>query len=427
MPLVGLLAATAVVLVRRWYRGSRAQRRALSPVLIAGALFAILAGWRLAFPGTVGLLGPLAAMVAVPYAFLAGLVRIQFFQMRALGALMTGLGEGRYPGDLPTAVAAAFDDVRAQVIYWLAERDRYVDEAGRPVDLPVQGSGKAVLPVERDGCRLGAVIVDAAVVSEHSQLITGLVGAVELAMDNQRLQAELRARVLELERSRAHVISASETQRRQLERNLHDGAQQLLVGLRLRLGLIRQSLATTSPADTSGSGLNDVGAQVDSAMSDLDAALAELRELAHGLHPMLPSTRGLAAAVGSLAARAPLPVNSDVRVRQRLAEAIESAAYFVIAEGLTNIAKHAAATAATVTVIEQPGRLLIEVEDNGIGGADLAGPGLQGLAARVTALDGHLRISTPAQGGTLLRAQIPLPPDSPGGSAAGSPADRAGR
>jgi signal transduction histidine kinase len=365
--------------------------------------------------------------VAVPYAFLAGLVRIQFFQMRALGALMTGLGDGRYAGDLPTAVAAAFDDVRVQVIYWLAERDRYVDEAGRPADLPVQGSGQAVLPIERDGRRLGAVIVDAAVVSERSQLITGLVGAVELAMDNQRVQAELRARVLELERSRAHVISAGEAQRRQLERNLHDGAQQLLVGLRLRLGVIRQSLATTSPADTSGSGLNDAGAQVDSAMSDLDAALAELRDLAHGLHPMLLSTRGLAAAVESLAARAPLPVHVDVRAHQRLPEAIESAAYFVIAEGLTNIAKHAAATGATVTVIGQPGRLLIEVEDNGIGGADLAGPGLQGLAARVAALDGHVRISTPAQGGTLLRAQIPLPPDRPGGSAAGSPADWAGR
>jgi signal transduction histidine kinase len=314
----GLLAAATVVLAARWRRGSGARQRALSPVLAAGGLFTILTGARLAFPGEVTLLGPLVAMAAIPYAFLAGLIRIQFFQM---------------------------------------------------------------------------------------------------ALDNRRLQDELRARVAELEHSRADVIRAGEAQRRQLERNLHDGAQQLLIGLRLRLGLIRQSLAasaTTGPAGASGPGPDDLGAQVDTAMSDLDAALAELRELAHGLHPMLLSTRGLAAAVASLAERAPVPVHVDVRVHQRLPQAIETATYFVVAEALANIAKHAAATSATVAVTEQPGQMLVEIRDDGIGGADAAGSGLRGLAARVTALDGHVEIRTPARAGTLIRALIPLPADGPG-------------
>jgi signal transduction histidine kinase len=314
---VALLTATAVVLAWRWRRGSEAQQRALSPVLVAGALFTVLTGARLAFPGQVTVLGTLVTMVAIPYAFVAGLIRIQFFQM---------------------------------------------------------------------------------------------------AMDNRRLQDELRARVLELEHSRADVIRAGEAQRRQLERNLHDGAQQLLIGLRLRLGLIRQSLSANAAADspgTDGLGPDDLSIEVDTAMSDLDAALAELRELAHGLHPMLLSTRGLAAAVVSLAERAPVPVQVDVRVRQRLPQAIETATYFVIAEGLTNIAKHAAATSATVTVTERPGRLLVEILDDGTGGADVAGSGLRGLAARVAALDGHVEIRTPARSGTLIRALIPLPADGP--------------
>lgn len=409
--LVGLLAVTAVVLLYRWRWGTTAQRQALSPVLPVGASYVILAGLRLAFPGEVGLLGPLIALVAIPYVFLAGLMRIQFFQMRALGSLMTGLGDRSYTGDLPSTLAAALDDVRVRVVYWLPDQDRYTDHAGRSVDLPSDGSGQAVFPIERDGQRMGAVIVDDVVVAEESQLVTGLIGAVELAMDNQRLEAELRARVLELERSRADVIRVGEAQRRQLERDLHDGAQQQLVALRLRLGLIRQSLARSAGAGRGGVLPSDVGVQVDTAMDDLDAALAGLRELAHGLHPMLLSTRGLAVAVESLAARAPVPVHVEVRVHGRLPEATESAAYFVIAESLTNIAKHAAATGATVTVREQSGRLLVEVRDDGVGGADPTGAGLVGLAARVAGLDGHLRIGASAQGGTVVQARIPLPAD----------------
>jgi signal transduction histidine kinase len=407
-----LLTATAALLVRRWRRGTSAQRRALSPVLIVGAFFGIFTGLRLTFADVVGLPGPLIAIMAIPYAFLAGLMRIRFFQMRALGALMTGLGDGT-AHDLPAALASAFGDVPVQVVYWLADHGCYVDGAGRPAEPLTGDGGQTVIPIGRDGHHLGAVVLDAAIVAEHSQLLRGLIAAVQLTMDNQRLQAELRAGVAELKHSRAQVVSVGEEQRQLLERNLHDGAQQMLVAVRLRLGLIRQSLsahAATRPPGEDSRTLSEAGVQVGTAITDLDTALAELRDLAHGLHPAVLSTRGLAAAVRSLAERATVAVRVNVQVR-RLPEAAESAAYFIIAESLTNVAKHAAATHAVVTVAERSGHLLVEIHDDGIGGANLAGSGLQSMAVRVAALDGQLHVSSPAQDGTVIRAEIPLPAD----------------
>jgi signal transduction histidine kinase len=410
--LVAVLAATAAVLVHRRLRGTSAQRRALAPVLVVGALFAVMTALRLALPGEVGLLGLWLTLLAIPYAFLFGLARVRFFQMRTLSALMAGLGDARYGGDLPAAVADAFHDASVQTVYWLADRGRYVDQDGWPVGLPAEGSGRTVVPVERDGRRLGAIIVDSAAVADRSRPVTGLVAAVELAMDNRRLEAELRARVLQLEESRTRLVDAGDAQRRALERDLHDGAQQLLVLVRLRLGQIRQSLSdqgSTGSLDGASPPSADVGSQVETAMSDLDAALAELRELARGLHPVLLSTRGLEAAVRSLAARTLLPTHVEVRVREPLPEAVASAAYFVIAESLTNVIKHAAATRAAVTVVEQAGCVLIEVRDDGAGGADPTGSGFRGLSARVEALDGRLRVDGGAGGGTAVRAEIPLP------------------
>lgn len=404
--LIGLLVVTGVVLVRRWRLGTSVEHRALSPVLIAGAAYATLTGLRLTFPGIFGLPGLLLAMMAIPYAFLAGLIRIQFFQMRALGSVMTALGDGSHAGDLPALLTAAFEDTRVQVMYWLDEQGRYVDQTGRPTNLPTEDNGMAVVPVGRDGHRLGAIILDATVASERSQLIIGLTAALELAMDNQRLQAELRGRISEFKRSRADLVRTSEAQRKQLERNLHDGAQQMLVSVRLRLGLIRESLSTSNAA--SSVTLKDV----DAAIRDLDTALTELRELAHGLHPALLATRGLTAAIQSLADRTPIPVHVELHLR-RLPEDVESTAYFVIAEGLTNVVKHAAATHVTVRAVQEGDQLLIDIHDDGIGGADLSGPGLRNLAARVAALSGHLRVETPAQDGTKLRIEIPVLPESP--------------
>ena len=255
--------------------------------------------------------------------------------------------------------------------------------------------------IGRNGEPIAAIVYDAAL-AEQPALVRSVTAAATLSLQNERLQAALRARVADLENSRAQVLEATEAERRRLERDLHDGTQQRLVTLRLKLGLAHQQAARGGNTSTARL-LRD-------AQAELDSALAELRELARGLHPALLSTRGLAAAARSLAARSPVPVK--IRAAElppeRLPGPVESAAYFVIAECLTNVAKHAHATSAVIRICHHGGHLSVEVGDDGVGGADPDGSGLQGLIARVAALDGTLRITSPPGGGTLVHAQIPV-------------------
>ena len=217
-----------------------------------------------------------------------------------------------------------------------------------------------------------------------------------------RLDADLRARVVELRASRARLVEAGDTERRRLERNLHDGAQARLVGLALLLGHARRRV-DTDPVETA--------ALLDRAMVELKASLAELRELARGIHPAVLTERGLAPALNALAARAPVPVTLDADSRQRLPEPVEVAAYFVVAEALANVAKYAQATEATVTVRRENGAVTVDVTDDGIGGADAAlGSGLRGLGDRVAALDGTLSLESPPGRGTRLHVEIPCDP-----------------
>jgi signal transduction histidine kinase len=197
----------------------------------------------------------------------------------------------------------------------------------------------------------------------------------------------------------ARIAAACDSARRRLERDLHDGAQQRLVSLSLRLRMLATRVTPGSEAETLLGG----------AQAELAEALKELRDLAHGLHPAVLTDRGLPAALASLAARAGLPVDLDVDLPRRPAEATEVAAYYVVSEALANIAKYACAARAGVTVAEEDDELLVEVWDDGIGGADLAsGSGLQGLADRVGALDGRLVVSSVDGAGTVVQARIPL-------------------
>jgi signal transduction histidine kinase len=221
----------------------------------------------------------------------------------------------------------------------------------------------------------------------------------ETELENVRLDAELQARLDELRDSRARIVEAGDSARRKLERDLHDGAQQRLVGLALDLRLARQRL----DEDPEGA-----AALLDEAQKELARATEELRELARGIHPAVLSDRGLEAAVDALAARAPFPVEVDARVNGRLPDPVEAAAYFVVAEALTNAAKHAGADRTEVGIRQDDGRLRVEVRDDGGGGADAEGSGLRGLADRVTALDGNLEISSPRGEGTTVRATIPI-------------------
>jgi signal transduction histidine kinase len=213
-----------------------------------------------------------------------------------------------------------------------------------------------------------------------------------------RLDAELRARLEELRASRARLVEASDTERRRLERDLHDGAQARLLGVLLLLGQARRRVDPDREA----------AVILDRAHAELQTSLAELRELARGIHPAMLSEKGLEPALQALATRAPVPVTLETDADRRLPGPVEIAAYFVVSEALANVAKYSQATAATVAVRRANGSVTVEVADDGIGGADAArGSGLRGLADRVAALDGTLRVDSPAGEGTRLRVEIP--------------------
>ena len=221
-----------------------------------------------------------------------------------------------------------------------------------------------------------------------------------------QLDAELRARLEELRASRVRLVEAGDAERRRLERDLHDGAQSRLVGLALLL----------RGARTRAVGDPELAALLDRAQEELRTSLAELRELARGIHPAVLTERGLEPALQALAARAPVPVELSAGGNERLPENVESATYFVVSEALANVAKYARATHATVAVRRVNGSVVVDVCDDGVGGADAAhGSGLRGLADRVAALDGTLAVESPQGQGTRLHAEIPCVPAAPAG------------
>jgi signal transduction histidine kinase len=212
-----------------------------------------------------------------------------------------------------------------------------------------------------------------------------------------KLDADLRESHEELRASRARIVAAGDAERRRLERDLHDGAQARLVALAVLLRTAR----------TRAEG--ELATMLDRALDELQTSLSELRELARGIHPAVLTDRGLEPAIQALASRAPVPVTIDADSTDRLPGPVESAAYFVVSEALTNVAKYAHATQATVAVRRENGHVVVEVTDDGIGGADGAhGSGLRGLADRVAALDGTLSLESPAGRGTRVHAEIPF-------------------
>jgi PAS domain S-box-containing protein len=240
---------------------------------------------------------------------------------------------------------------------------------------------------------------DAGRVVSHMVVFSDITNRKRQEAELRTLNAELAARIEGVAASRARIVEAADAERKRLERNLHDGAQQRLVSLSLLVGQALKKL------ESEPSAAHELLAR---ATGELAAALDELRELAHGLHPAVLTDRGLGPAVESLASRVPVPVEIVELPAQRLPEPIEAASYYVIAEALTNVAKYAGASGARVRVGSLDGSVLVEVSDDGVGGADsAAGSGLRGLADRVEALGGRLDVTSPPGGGTRLRAEIP--------------------
>jgi signal transduction histidine kinase len=234
---------------------------------------------------------------------------------------------------------------------------------------------------------------------DEPELVAAVGAAAVIALENGRLQAELRARLQDLRGSRSRLIDAAQDERRRLERDLHDGAQQRLVALSLELGLLHSALADP-----------DARRRLEHARHEVTVSMRELRNIARGIHPAVVSSHGLSVALESVAARTPLPLTLRADGVPRLPENIEVAAYYVVCESLANTGKHAAASTAAIEVRVSDGLLVVQVSDDGVGGADPGrGSGLRGLADRVEALDGRLRVWTPPAGGTCVRAEIPVP------------------
>jgi signal transduction histidine kinase len=384
------------------------QRRAMAPVLWTGvALMSTLAvavvndllGTSTSIvtaPSVVSLV----AFAALPWAFVLGLLRTRYSRAGAVGDLVERLNATGIEGEsLRDALADALGDRSLALAYGSRGSERYVDAHGQPVELPPPTSrSRAVTEIERESLPVAAIVHDAALLDEPG-LVRAAGAAAALALENERLEAELKARVAELQVSRAKVIEVGMAERRALERNLHDGAQQRLVALSLQLGLARTKLRTDP----------DIAERIlEGARVELANALEELRELARGIHPAILTDRGLPAALEALAGRAPVPVEIEEVPEGRMPTPVEAVAYFVVAESLTNMAKYADAEYATVRILRENGYAVVEIEDNGIGGADpSAGSGLRGLADRLAALDGRLEVDSPPGVGTTVRARIP--------------------
>ena len=315
----------------------------------------------------------------------------------AVGDLFVELRRDPGPAELEQTVARALGDPSLTLAYWLPEFGGYADPEGRGVTLPEPSETRAVTHIERDGERVAALLHDPSL-REEPELRDSVAAALSLSLENTQLHVELRARLEELRGSRARILESAQSERQRLERNLHDGAQQRLVALSLDLGLLEKQL----------DGDRDATERIDRARREVAASLEELREIARGIHPAVVTGHGLAVALEQLAARAAVPIRLTVGVQGRLPEAVEVASYYVVAESLTNVGKYAQASAATVELSRSPGVLVVEVNDDGIGGADTErGSGLRGLADRVEALGGRLRVWSPVGGGTRVQAEIP--------------------
>jgi signal transduction histidine kinase len=338
----------------------------------------------------------LFAIGLAPLAFLAGVLQARLAR-GAVADLLVGLRDHPGPDALRDALARAVRDPSLELTLWLPEFQRWAGVDGTPVELDTQPDGRAVTLIDRGGEHLAALSHDASV-GDDPDLLQAVAAAAGIALENAQLHAESQARLAELRASRERIVAAGDAERRRLERNLHDGAQQRLVAVALQLQLLQRRIRGDPAA------AEQLAASVS---AELAESLDELRELARGLHPAVLE-HGLAPALDALASRSAIATSVSCDLGGRLPEQVELAAYFVACEALTNTAKYAGASAASVRVWRNGRAAFIEVADDGIGGADDAlGSGLRGLADRVEALDGRLRVVSPAGEGTTVTAELP--------------------
>ena len=401
------LAFTVVVLiliVGHWRSARGWSRRATVPVVWIG--FAIGLEQTLVW-GPFDL--PLSSLVSFGLAQLVLLAGPLLFVIStvlartargALGTAIVDLEPGAPPGQLRDALARALGDSTLQLAFGQPDGAGYTDTAGLAVAVAQPDPGRAVVPVAGADEAIRAVLVYDEGLELEPQLVRLTAAAAGMALEHARLQAEVLAQLEQVRASRARIVEAGDAERRRLERDLHDGAQQRLVTLSLALGMARERAATDPELES----------LIASASKEAREALTELRELARGIHPAILTETGLAGAIQALAERSPVATTITAVPAGRFPEAIEATAYFVVSEALANVAKHAGAGGAEVTILTRPGRLVVQVSDDGAGGARPdGGSGLRGLADRVAAAGGVLRVDSPPGCGTRLEADLPCP------------------
>jgi signal transduction histidine kinase len=396
---VVICALVVVSVVRHWREATPVGRRPLSPIVLTAPLgMAYLA----VFHASVALeVEPSQALVLVgnviftllPLGWLLGVLRLRLGRTR-LAEFLVALGRGVPVGGLRDLLARTLGDPTLELAFLAPDGDGYVATDGRRVEVPL-APGRTVTRLEGETGTLAILIHDPAIEAEDPGLVEAAANAARLSLENERLAAEVRAQLEEVKASRSRILEATDEERRRLERDLHDGAQQRLVALAMRLQLAR----AVDPA---------ASAILDEATTELEAAIGEVRDLAHGLHPTILTEAGLGPAIEALAERMPIPVAVYVPER-RYPRTVETTGYFVVAESLTNVARHAKANAVTIRAADDGQVLTLSIQDDGRGGAGATtGTGLRGLADRVAAAGGRLTITSPVGAGTELLLELPL-------------------
>jgi signal transduction histidine kinase len=391
----------AMLLFNKARLGSRVRRRTITPVavvvivglavfIVTLSVLPIYPEARQPFLVAVNLL-----TLATPLAMVAGLARGQSFAAFSVGRVaMRARHEPMTPAAVQAVIADALGDPTLRLGLWDSERAAYLDVAGVPIELPANGSNRQVTRVTRDEQHLAALIHDPAFDAD-AEVLEGLAATSLMLLENTRLVEELRA-------SRARLVETGARERRRIEKDLHDGAQQRLIGIQIRLA------RASELADR-----DDLVQQLDATQNEAESALEELRELSHGVYPVLLADHGLAAALRSVGSNSSLPIQVHDEGVERSSDVVEAAVYFCAREAIQNAAKHAGSGATvTVTLARRNGAIEFAVSDDGAGmpplDGELDGGGLVGMRDRIETVNGWLDVVSAPGEGTTVRGRVPI-------------------
>jgi signal transduction histidine kinase len=340
---------------------------------------------------------------AMAAGFFVGLMRWRLFVANALQSLGLRIHDGGGADTLRADLAEAMDDPSLRLVYWVpVGGGRWVDAGGRQVTLPERGSGERAKKITDGDREIAAIVYDDAL-RDQAELVEAAAGYARVALDNRRLYAQVESSLAEVRESRARIAASADRERRRIERDLHDGAQQRLVALRIKLELAEEALRSDP----------EVGAERLHALGpEIEATLEEIRALAHGVYPPLLADQGLAEALRAAALRAPIATTVRSDGVGRYSPEVESAVYFCCLEALQNAAKHADGATLVRISLKEDQKLRFEVRDDGagFGTADVRGAGLTNMRDRMTALGGELDVASASGGGAVVTGALPTGP-----------------